>query len=84
MAKKVMKQRNEAFQVLLQSRGMTAYQLSKRLGHKDPYHAYKWVYGKAEPNAATMLRLMDILDVSAGEILRVFGDQQRRNEDECK
>lgn len=71
MAKKEIKRRT-AFEALLKSRGLTAYKLSKLLGHKDPYHAYKWIYGKGEPNAATMLRLMEILDVSGEEILRAF------------
>lgn len=67
--------RNSAFETLLKSRGITAYKLSQKLGYKDKYTVYKWIYGKGEPNAATMLRLMDILDVSAEEILRIFGER---------
>ena len=83
MARKVIK-RNTAFEALLKSRGMTAYELSKRLGYKDPYHAYKWVYGKAEPNATTMLRIMRILEVSAEEILMAFGAEEGGTKDERK
>lgn len=76
MARKVIK-RNAVLEALLKSRGMTAYKLSQALGLKDPYRAYKWVQGKSEPNAATMLRLTVVLGVSAEEILRVFGGETK-------
>lgn len=71
MKKKGIK-RNTAFEALLKAKGVTAYKLSQLLGYKDKSAVYKWIYGKGEPNAATMLRLMNILDISAEEILRVF------------
>ena len=72
MQKKTIK-KNKAFAELLSARKITAYKLSGMLGFKDKTTAYKWVYGKAEPNAATMLKLMEILYVSALEILHIVG-----------
>lgn len=68
--------RNTAFESLLKAKGMTAYKLSQELGYKDKYTVYKWIYGKGEPNAATMLRLTILLDVSAEEILKIFGGRR--------
>ena len=53
---------------------MTAYRLSKILGYKD-HAVYKWIYGKGEPNAETMLKLTEILNVSAQEILKMFAEK---------
>ena len=66
--------KRKRFADLLRSRNITAYKLSKVLGFKDRHACYKWIYGKGEPNARMMLRLMDILDVSAEELLRIFGE----------
>ncbi|MBQ9113877.1 MAG: helix-turn-helix domain-containing protein [Clostridia bacterium] len=71
MGKKTVK-KNVKLATLLSARKITAYKLSGMLGFKDKTTAYKWVYGKAEPNAKTMLKLMEILDVSALEILTIF------------
>ncbi|MBQ8323207.1 MAG: helix-turn-helix transcriptional regulator [Clostridia bacterium] len=70
-------QKRTAFADLLRSRNINARKLGELLGYKDKSRTtvYKWVYGKGEPNAATMLRLMEILDVSAEEILRVFAGE---------
>lgn len=59
---------------LLDARGITPCALSKRLGYKDERAVYKWIYGIAEPRAAVMLKLTEILDVSAEEILRLFAE----------
>lgn len=72
MKKKVVKRRT-AFEELLKARGITAYALAKVLGYKANA-VYKWIYGQGEPNAATMLKLTLILDVSAEEILRIFAE----------
>ncbi len=66
--------KRKEFARVLRLRGITAYRLSQMLGYKDPYHVYKWIYGRGAPSAATMLRLMEILDVSAEEILRMFAE----------
>lgn len=68
------------FAALLKSRKVTAYKLAQMLGYKDTSKTtvYKWVYGTGEPNAATMLKLMEILDVSALEILRAFAEGNER------
>ena len=66
--------RNVAFQNLLKSRKVTAYKLSEMLGYKERTTVYKWIYGYAEPSAAAMLKMLEILDVSALEILRIFGE----------
>lgn len=71
MGKNIVRKR---FAALLQSRGITAYQLAKQLG-RDKTSVYKWIYGIGEPNARTMLKLMMILDVSAQEILEIFAEQ---------
>ena len=68
------KGKRTAFAELLSSRKVTAYKLSLTLGYKDNTTVYKWIYGKGEPDAKTMLRLIEILDVSALEILRVFAE----------
>ena len=61
---------------MLKSRNITAYKLAGLLGYKDSTKTtvYKWVYGVSEPSAATMLKLMEILDVSAQEILEIFAE----------
>ena len=66
--------RKKAFENLLQSRKITAYQLAKELGCGHS-RVYKWVYGVAEPNAKTLLRLTKMLDVSAEEILHIFAEE---------
>lgn len=68
-----MKKRTK-FQELLKDRKMTAYRLSKILGYKD-HAVYKWIYGKGEPNAETMLKLTEILNISAQEILKMFAEE---------
>ena len=73
MKKKEIKE-NKKFKSLLQSRNITAYQLSKRLGYKDGTTAYKWIYGKSEPSARIILKMSEILDVSAFELLMIFAD----------
>ena len=70
----MIKKRRKRFEELLKSRKITAYKLSKMLNYKDSTTVYRWVYGNGEPNAATMLRLMEILDVSALEILQIFAE----------
>ena len=74
-----MVKKNERLVALLKSRGITAYKLAEVLGYKDKSKTvvYQWVYGRGEPNAQTMLKLMEILDVSALEILRVFGEVEK-------
>lgn len=61
---------------LLKSRKITAYKLASLLGYKDSTGTtvYKWIYGVSEPNATTMLKLTEILDVSAQEILEIFAE----------
>ncbi len=68
--------RNTAFENLLKARKITAYKLSQMLGYKDASKTtvYKWIYGRSEPNAATMLQLTEILSVSAEEILKIFAE----------
>ena len=73
MKKKVVKRRT-AFEDLLKARGITAYALAKELGYKASNTVYKWIYGQGEPNAATMLKLTLILNVSAEKILRIFAE----------
>ena len=71
--------KRQAFADLLRSRNITASKLGKVLGYKDKSYTtvYKWIYGESAPNAATMLKLMEILDVGAEEILRIFAEGQR-------
>lgn len=73
------KKRNQAFANLLNSRKLTAYKLAGILGYKDTSRTtvYKWIYAQSEPNAATMLKLMEILNVSAEEILHIFVEGKR-------
>ena len=68
------KKRRKRFEDLLKSRKITAYRVAKILKYKDVTTVYRWIYGQGEPTAATMLKLMEILDVSALEILQVFAD----------
>lgn len=74
MKKKTIKRRTR-FAEILNARKITAYALAGRLGYKDKTAVYKWIYGRGEPNAATMMRLMEILDVSALDILRAFAEE---------
>ena len=73
MKKKIIKKKT-AFANLLSARKITAYKLSGLLGYKDKTAVYKWIYGRGEPNAATMLKLIELLDVSALELLRMFAE----------
>lgn len=66
--------RRKAFEYLLKSRNITAYDLAKKLGCKHS-RVYKWVYGISEPNAKTFLQLAEILDVSTKEILQIFAGE---------
>ena len=73
--KKKLITRKTAFEELLKTRGIKANELGKMLGYSEKSHiVYKWIYGQGEPNAATILKLMEILDVSALEILRAFAE----------
>ena len=71
------KTKRAAFADLLRSRNINASKLGELLGYKDKSRStiYKWIYGKGAPNASTMLKLMEILDVSAEEILRIFANE---------
>ena len=73
--KKKTGKRKTRFENLLKARKITAYNLGKELGYKDKTTVYKWIYGISEPNAKTKLRLMEILDVSALEILLAFAGE---------
>lgn len=68
--------RRTRFENLLKSRKITAYKLASLLGYKDSTKTtvYKWIYGLGEPNAAMMLKLTEILGVSAQEILEIFAE----------
>lgn len=69
-----MKKRRTKLEKLLKERNITAYELSDRLGYRNHYTVYKWIYGKGEPKAAMMLKLMVLLEVSAEEILHLFAE----------
>lgn len=71
MGKKVVRKR---LAEVLKSRGITAYKLAAMLGYKDKTSVYKWVYGVGQPNAATMLKLMLLLDITAREVLEIFAE----------
>ena len=64
--------KNEKLLYLLNLNGLTAYKVAKLLGYKDSSRVYKWLYNKASPNALTMLKLSEILNCSAEDILRCF------------
>jgi transcriptional regulator with XRE-family HTH domain len=66
--------RRVKFAEILSSRKITAYKLAKTLGYKDVTTVYRWIYVRGEPNAATMLKLMEILDVSALDLLQAFAE----------
>ena len=68
--------KRKKLKALLDARGITAYKLAKILGYKDPFHVYRWIYGRGEPTAKTMLALTDVLDATAQEILEAFADVQ--------
>ena len=67
-----MKQR-ERLARILEQKGMSAYALAKAVGYK-PQTVYNWVYGHGTPTPAVMLKIMDILGISAQEILGLFAD----------
>ena len=58
---------------ILEQKGMSAYALAKAVGYK-PQTVYNWVYRHGTPTPTVMLKMMDILDVSAREILEIFSD----------
>ena len=66
------KKKNEKLLYLFNLSGLTAYRIAAMLGYTDASRVYKWLYGKAQPNAGTMLALSRILGCSAEEILRCF------------
>lgn len=58
---------------LLERRNKTAYSLAKEIGYK-PQAVYNWLYGIGAPSAAVMLKLTDLLEVTAEEILKIFAE----------
>lgn len=67
-----MKQR-EKLARLLELKGMSAYALAKAIGYK-PQTVYNWVYGHGTPTPALMLKMTEILGVSAQEMLEIFAE----------
>ena len=65
-------EKNENLLYLLNLNGLTVNKLSELLGYSDPSRVYKWLYNKAAPNASTMLKLTELLNCSAENILRCF------------
>ena len=68
--------RRTRFENLLKSRKITAHKLAGLLGYKDSTKTtvYTWIYGISEPNAAMLLKLTEMLGVSAQEILEIFAE----------
>ncbi|MBQ3221159.1 MAG: helix-turn-helix transcriptional regulator [Clostridia bacterium] len=65
--------RREKFVQILEQKGMSAYALAKVIGYK-PQTVYNWVYGHGTPTPVVMLDLVEILGVSAQEILEMFAE----------
>lgn len=59
------------FKELLKSKNMTCYGLAKKLGVKLQT-VYQWAWGRCTPNPETILQIVEILEVSAEEVLRCF------------
>ena len=68
-------ERNENLTYLLNLNGLTVGMVSELLGYTDSSRVYKWLYNKAAPNASTMLKLAEILNCSAEDMLRCFADK---------
>lgn len=69
-----MPKRRKEFEKLIKDKGIKPTELAETLGYQSKYTVYKWIYGVSEPNAATMLRLMELLEISAEEVLHLFAD----------
>ena len=59
--------------LLLREKEITAPQIAKILGITGQA-VYSWIWGRSTPPPATMLKLMEILNVSAEEILKIFSE----------
>ena len=70
--------RRTGFERLLKRRNISAYKLAQILGYKDKTVVYKWIYGRGEPNAKTMLLLISILDVPALDLLKMFAGVEEK------
>ena len=53
-----MPKRRKEFEKLIKDKGIKPTELAETLGYRSKFTVYKWIYGVAEPNAATMLRLI--------------------------
>lgn len=71
----MIKRRN--LQKAIKKSGLTVIKVSQILGYGDNAVA-KWIYGKGEPSAAIMLKLTEILNVTADEVLKMFAESERR------
>lgn len=68
-----MKKTREKFEEALKKNNLTAYKLGKILGVGKPT-VYYWLWGESVPKVGTMLKLTEILNVSAQEILEMFAE----------
>lgn len=64
-------EQNERLQKAIERAGLNPMRLSIILGYSR-YTVYKWIRGKSQPNAGTMLKLTKILRISAQEVLEMF------------
>lgn len=69
-----MPKRRKEFEKLIKDKGIKPTELAETLGYQSKYTVYKWIYGIAEPNAATMLRLMELLEIDAETLLHLFAE----------
>lgn len=56
---------------LLEQRKMTAYSFARALNYK-PQAVYNWLYGIGTPSVKVMLNIMEVLNISADEVLSLF------------
>lgn len=60
---------------LMKKHGYTAQSLAEELNVSN-WLIYKWLYGKSEPNVATLIKLMTIFEVSGEEVLWLFCEEE--------
>ncbi|MDE7330283.1 MAG: helix-turn-helix domain-containing protein [Clostridia bacterium] len=59
------------FKKLLNSKGTTCYALAKKL-YVSVQTVYSWAWGRSTPNPETILKIKEILNVTAEEVLLCF------------
>ncbi len=74
-----MKKVRKQFYLLLKEKDISVYALAKALGVTAPC-IYRWIYGTGTPSPKIMLQLIDLLNLSAEKVLRLFAEAAEKKD----